>query len=153
MHQQSTNHISLKNRPRCHTKSPTAQDAFWPIPGLIRCAGVTVLGDGDCYITHKMQSDGWPYSKSGTESSKAPSLRAAVLHAVRTLEYADGTNTQKSPQLGTSHAVILLHYRMLVVLYSTYLVQIRVLLDCTTHNRLQIDAIHFPLKFSWSEDI
>ena len=28
-----------------------------------------------------MQSDGWPYSKSGRESSKAPSLRAAVLHA------------------------------------------------------------------------
>ena len=53
---------------------------------------------------HRMQSDGWPYSKSGTESSKVPSLRAAVLHA------ADGTNAQKSPKLGLSHAVILLHF-------------------------------------------
>ena len=34
--------ISLKkNRPRCCVKSPTAQDAFQPIPGLISCAGVT----------------------------------------------------------------------------------------------------------------
>ena len=31
------NHISLKNRPKCYTKSPTAQDAFQPIPGLISC--------------------------------------------------------------------------------------------------------------------
>ena len=31
----------LKNRPRCYTKSRTAQDAFRPIPGLISCAGVT----------------------------------------------------------------------------------------------------------------
>ena len=60
---------------------------------------------------HRMQSDGWPYSKSGTESSKVPSLRAAFLHAARTPKYADGTNTQKSPQLGLSHAVILLHFR------------------------------------------
>ena len=30
---------------------------------------------------HRMQSDGWPYSKVGRDSSKAPSLRAAVLCA------------------------------------------------------------------------
>ena len=24
----------LQNRPRCYAKSPTAQDAYWPIPGL-----------------------------------------------------------------------------------------------------------------------
>ena len=79
------NHISLKkNRPRCYVKSPIAQDAFRPIPGLINCAGL-VLGkitfyshehstsihrisstsvvskDGDYYLMHKMQSDGWPY--------------------------------------------------------------------------------------------
>ena len=30
---------------------------------------------------HRMQSDGWPYSKGGRDSSKAPSLRAAVFHA------------------------------------------------------------------------
>ena len=43
MHEQSTNHTSLKNRPmtRCYAKSPTAQDAIWPIPGLISCTGVT----------------------------------------------------------------------------------------------------------------
>ena len=34
MCEQSTNHISLKKiyRPRCSTKSPTAQDVFRPIP-------------------------------------------------------------------------------------------------------------------------
>ena len=38
-------------------------------------------GDGDCHIMHRMQSGGWPYSKVGRESSKAPSLHAAVLRA------------------------------------------------------------------------
>ena len=37
IHEQSMNHISLKNRPRCYTKSPTPQDAFRLIPGLISC--------------------------------------------------------------------------------------------------------------------
>ena len=42
VHEQSTNHISLnKNRPRCYAKSPTVQDMFLPILGLISCAGVT----------------------------------------------------------------------------------------------------------------
>ena len=35
------NHISLKNRARCYVKSPTAQDVFRPVPGLISCAGGT----------------------------------------------------------------------------------------------------------------
>ena len=30
---------------------------------------------------HRMQSGGWPYSKVGRDSSKAPSLRAAVLRS------------------------------------------------------------------------
>ena len=30
-----------KEQPRCYAKSPTVQDAFQPIPGLISCAGVT----------------------------------------------------------------------------------------------------------------
>ena len=30
---------------------------------------------------HRMQSDSWPYSKSGRESSKVPSLHTAVLCA------------------------------------------------------------------------
>ena len=30
---------------------------------------------------HRMQSNGWPYSKGGREFSKAPSHRAAVLRA------------------------------------------------------------------------
>ena len=35
-------YIPLKNsRPRCYTKSPTAQDVFWPIPTLVSCAAVT----------------------------------------------------------------------------------------------------------------
>ena len=38
-------------------------------------------GDGDCYIMHKMQSGGWPYSKVGRDSSKALSLRVAVYRA------------------------------------------------------------------------
>jgi len=39
---QSMNHISLKKyRPKCYVKSPTAQDAFRPILGLISCARVT----------------------------------------------------------------------------------------------------------------
>ena len=41
LHEQPTNHISLKNRPRCYTKSPTAQDTFQSIPGLISCTRVT----------------------------------------------------------------------------------------------------------------
>ena len=64
MHEQSTNHISLKNRPRCYTKSPTVQDAFRPIPGLISCTGVTGR-----WGLHRMQSGGWLYSKSGREST------------------------------------------------------------------------------------
>ena len=38
-------------------------------------------GDGDCHIMHRMQSGGWPYSKVGRDSSKAPSLRAAVFRS------------------------------------------------------------------------
>ena len=44
MQEQSTNHISLKNRLRCYVKSPTAQDVFRPIPGLISYTGVTRRG-------------------------------------------------------------------------------------------------------------
>ena len=54
LHEQPTNRISLKkNRPRCYAKSPTAWDAFQPIPGLISCTEVTgrwrLL-----YLLHKM---------------------------------------------------------------------------------------------------
>ena len=35
----STNHISLG--PRCYANLSTQQDAYWPIPGLISCAGMT----------------------------------------------------------------------------------------------------------------
>ena len=37
-------------RPRCCVKSPTAQDVFQPIPGLVSYAGVT--GGGECYLLH-----------------------------------------------------------------------------------------------------
>ena len=39
--QSMNNQRTISNRPRCYAKSPTAQDAFWPIPGLINCAEVT----------------------------------------------------------------------------------------------------------------
>ena len=65
IHEQSMNHISLKkNWPRCHCKSPTVQDAFRPILGLISHAGVT----GRCYLMYKMQSDSWPYSCTQTHA-------------------------------------------------------------------------------------
>ena len=41
MYEQSMNQISLKNRFGCYAKSPTGQDTFWPIPGLISCTEVT----------------------------------------------------------------------------------------------------------------
>ena len=41
LHEQSTNHISLKSRPGCNTESPTVQDAFRPLQSLISCTGVT----------------------------------------------------------------------------------------------------------------
>jgi len=38
------NHIFLKkNRPRYYSKSPTVQNTFWPIPGLISITGVTTM--------------------------------------------------------------------------------------------------------------
>ena len=42
-HEQSMNHISLnkKGKPRWYAKSPTVQNVFQPIPGLINCAVVT----------------------------------------------------------------------------------------------------------------
>ena len=43
VHEQSMNHISLNKKDwlTCYAKSPTAQDAFEPIPGLISYTGVT----------------------------------------------------------------------------------------------------------------
>ena len=34
-------HLPKKNRPRCYAKSSAVQGAFWSIPALISCAGVT----------------------------------------------------------------------------------------------------------------
>ena len=39
--QSMNNQRTISNRRRCYAKSPTAQDTFWPIPGLISCARVT----------------------------------------------------------------------------------------------------------------
>ena len=49
----------LARLPRCYVKLPTAQDVFWPIPGLISCTGMT---RGLLYMNlmHKMQSGAWP---------------------------------------------------------------------------------------------
>ena len=62
-YEQSTNYISLKNRPRSYVKSSTVQDAFWPIPCTPHQLHWVDLSDGDCYLMHRMQSDGWPYSR------------------------------------------------------------------------------------------
>ena len=52
MYEQSINRISLKKkRPRCYVKSPTAQDTFQPIPGLISCGDqemVTAISCTEC---------------------------------------------------------------------------------------------------------
>ena len=39
VNEQAMNHSSP--RPKCYAKSPTVQDVFQPIPGVISCAGVT----------------------------------------------------------------------------------------------------------------
>ena len=39
--QQTTSRLPEKGRPRCYAKSPTAQDMFQLIPGLISCTGVS----------------------------------------------------------------------------------------------------------------
>ena len=41
VHEQSTNHISLRNDHRCYAWPPTASNMLRPIPNLISCAGVT----------------------------------------------------------------------------------------------------------------
>ena len=45
---------------RCYVKSPTAQDVFWPIPGLISCTGIT-RGLPYMNLMHKTQSGAWSY--------------------------------------------------------------------------------------------
>ena len=69
-HEQSTKHISLTKRPRCYAKSPTAQDVFQPIPGLISCAGVTVRWG----LPYHAQNGGWPYSCVPTHMQKLQTL-------------------------------------------------------------------------------
>ena len=34
--------------------------------------------DGQCYLMHRMQSSGWPYSKASRSSSNALSIRAGI---------------------------------------------------------------------------
>ena len=53
--EQSTNHISLKNRPRCYTKSPTAQDTS---PGLISC-----MYTDNCYSANHPLSLLWTHAQ------------------------------------------------------------------------------------------
>ena len=80
-YEQPTNHISLKKRPRCYVKSPTAQDAFRLIPGLISCTRVTGRWG---LLSHAQNAVSWlALSKISISrsSSKAPSLRAVVLCA------------------------------------------------------------------------
>ena len=75
-HEQSMNHISLNNkgRPRFYTKSPTGQDIFWTIPGLISCAGVT----GRWGLLSHAQNAGLIHT-TGRRPSNITALPAAVL--------------------------------------------------------------------------
>ena len=51
------NHISLKKgKPRCYAKSPTVQDTFWQIPGIISCTGMT---SGWEVISHAQNAVRW----------------------------------------------------------------------------------------------
>ena len=48
-------HLLEKGRPRCHLKSPTVQDVFQLIPGLISCTGITERLGLLSHELHKMQ--------------------------------------------------------------------------------------------------
>ena len=69
IHEQSMNHISLntKGRPRCYVKSPTVQDAFWPIPDVISYAGVTGSWG---LLSHAQNVVSWPYPYSRVASGR-----------------------------------------------------------------------------------
>ena len=56
-----------KDRPRCYVKSPTVQNTFQSIPGLISCAGVT----GRWGLLAHAQNAVRPYSNGCRDSSKA----------------------------------------------------------------------------------
>ena len=53
-------HLLKKKQTRCYVKSSTAWDMFRPIPGQPHPAALGWLGNGDCYLMHKMESGGWP---------------------------------------------------------------------------------------------
>ena len=55
MNEQSTN-LLKENRPGFYLKSPTAQDVFLPIPGLISCTGVTGRWG---LLSHAQNAVGW----------------------------------------------------------------------------------------------
>ena len=61
------NHISLekKGRPRCFAKSSTVQDMFQASSAALR-----LLGNGDCYLMHEMQSGSWLYPYDRHVSTK-----------------------------------------------------------------------------------
>ena len=52
---ESVNQISLneKGRPKCYAKSPTAQDTFWPIPGLVHMESSSKVFTCMCPCPHK----------------------------------------------------------------------------------------------------
>ena len=54
-------------------------------------------GNGDCHIIHRMQSVGWPYSKLGRDSLKAPSLHAAVCYTFQVVTLRKCTCTCTFP--------------------------------------------------------
>ena len=50
-------------------------------------------GDGDCYLMRRMQSGGWPYSKVGRDSSKAPCTQCVAL--IKTQDVRNAWNPWK----------------------------------------------------------
>ena len=76
--------ISLKHRPKCYTKSPTAQDAYWPIPHQVHW--------GDCMQLRVQES-----------RNKAPLPLASLVYSYMQL-IALTTQVNSVPWQLTSHA-------------------------------------------------
>ena len=74
---ESTNHISLKKIGLDVTQShPLHRTCFGQYQAWWTPLGW--LGDRYCYLMHRMQSSGWPYSKASRSFSNALCVRAAV---------------------------------------------------------------------------
>ena len=83
-YEHAVRHISLKHRPKCYTKSPTAQDVYWPTPHQVHW--------GDCMQLGVQES-----------RNKAPSPLASLVYSYMQL-IALTTQVNSVPWQLTSHA-------------------------------------------------